>query len=209
MERIFGQKIGMTSLFNDKGEQVGVTLIEVFLTRVLQIKTEARDGYNALVLGFGARREKHVRSPQKGLFKKVNCPPVKHIRETSADDCAKFQVGQELGLKDFGEVKQVHVRAVSKGRGFAGTIKRHHFQRGRETHGNKNHREPGSIGQHSYPAKVFKGRRMAGHQGDALTTVRNMEVVQCVPDKNLLVVKGSVPGAKNNLVCITKINGRK
>jgi large subunit ribosomal protein L3 len=209
MNTVFGKKVGMTSLFDEKGHKVPVTVLEVFPTRVLQIKTDKTDGYPALVLGFGAIKEKKALRPQLGLFKKVNCAPVKYIRETDGVDIAAFQVGQELGLSAFGDVTMVDVSAVSKGKGFAGTIKRHHFMRGRETHGNKNHREPGSIGNHSDPAKVWKGKRMAGQMGNVERTAKNLKVIKIMTDKNLLIVKGSVPGANHGLVDITKVNGGK
>ncbi|MFH0921716.1 MAG: 50S ribosomal protein L3 [Fibrobacterota bacterium] len=209
MNKVFGKKVGMTSLFNEKGQKVPVTVLEVFPTRVMQIKTDKTDGYRALVVGFGGIKEKKIRSPQAGLFKKINCAPVRYLRETCADDAAAFQVGQELNLAAFGTASIVDVSAVSKGKGFAGTIKRHHFMRGRETHGNKNHREPGSIGNHSDPAKVWKGKKMAGQMGNVHRTVKNLQVVKIMVDKNLLLVKGSVPGANNSLVDITKTNGGK
>ena len=209
MNTVFGKKVGMTSLFDDKGQKVPVTVLEVLPTRVLQIKTPKTDGYPALVVGFGAIKEKKVRRPRAGLFKKVNCPPVKYLRETDVSDVAAYQVGQELNLAAFGAVSTVDVSAVSKGKGFAGTIKRHHFMRGRETHGNKNHREPGSIGNHSDPAKVWKGKKMAGQMGNVTRTVKNLKVIKIMTDKNLLIVKGSVPGANNGLVDITKVNGGK
>lgn len=209
MNKVFGKKVGMTSLFDEKGRKVPVTVLEVFPTRVLQIKTDKTDGYRALVVGFGPIKEKKVRRPQAGVFKKVNCAPVRYIRETGVPDVAAFQVGQELNLSALGEVKIVDVAAISKGKGFAGTIKRHHFMRGRETHGNKNHREPGSIGNHSDPAKVWKGKKMAGQMGNAHRTVKNLSVIKILTDKNLLIVKGSVPGANNGLVDITKTNGGK
>jgi len=209
MNQVFGKKIGMTSLFNDKGEKVGVTVLQVYPTKVLQIKTKEKDGYEALVLGFGTKKEKRVRKPQSGLFKKVNTAPVKHIREVTAEDYTQYEVGQDVGLEQFGEVSSVHVAGVSKGKGFAGTIKRYHFGRGRETHGNKNHRAPGSIGQCAQPGKVWKGQKLPGQMGAKRTTVRNLDVVRIISEKNLIVVKGSVPGSKNSLVPITKVNAEK
>ena len=210
MNTIFAKKIGMTSIFDDKGHKLGVTVLESFPAKVLQIKTTDNDGYNALVLGFGPRKEKHTRKPQMGLFKKAGlASPVRYIRESTATDCSQYKVGQEVGLDVFKDVKLVDIIGVSKGRGFAGTIKRHHFRRGRETHGNKSHRDPGSVGNHTYPAKVFKGKKMAGHMGDGRVTVKNLEIVSMDKDQNLLVVKGSVPGGGNAILGVRKVNKGK
>jgi large subunit ribosomal protein L3 len=209
LNRIFGKKIGMTTLFDDKGQKMAVTVVQVLPSKVLQIKTKKTDGYDALVVGFDSCKEKGVTKARLGIFKKANVPAMREMREMKADDVSKFQVGQEIGAESFESVKMVNVEGVSKGRGFAGVIKRHHFQRGRETHGNKMHREGGSIGQHTDPARVWKGKRMAGHLGNAHCTVRNIEIVSVVKEKNLIVLRGAVPGCNNRLVDIVKVNGRK
>jgi large subunit ribosomal protein L3 len=206
---IFGKKVGMTTLFDDKGQKMAVTVVQVLPSKVLQIKTKKTDGYDALVVGYNACKEKGVTKARLGIFKKANVPAMRCIREMQADDISKFQVGQEIGADSFENVKLVNVEGVSKGRGFSGVIRRHNFQRGRETHGNTMHREGGSIGQHTDPARVWKGKRMAGQLGNTRCTVRNMEIVSVMKDKNLIVLRGAVPGCNNRLVDIVKVNGRK
>lgn len=206
MDNIFAKKIGMTSIFDAKGQRVGVTVLEAFPAKVLQIKSRESDGYDALVVGFGARKEKHTRKPQMGVFKKASVQPARYIREASASDCSQFKVGQDVGLENFKDVKLVDIIGMSKGHGYMGCIKRHHFSRGRETHGNKQHRDPGSVGNHTYPAKVFKGKRMAGHMGHTRITVKNLEVMSVVAEQNLLMIKGSVPGPINAVLNIRKAN---
>ena len=206
MDTIFAKKIGMTSVFDGKGQRMGVTVLETFPMKVLQIKTKDLDGYDALVVGFQGCKEKHARKPQHGLFKKAGVPPVRHIRETRAPDCSAYKVGQEVGLDQFKDVKAVDIIGLSKGHGYMGCIKRHHFRRGRETHGNKQHRDPGSVGNHTYPAKVFKGKKMAGHMGFTRITVKNLKVMNMVTEKNLLVVIGSVPGPNNAVLDVRKAN---
>lgn len=206
---IFGKKVGMTSIYDDKGQKMAVTVVSVLPGKVIQIKTKKTDGYDALVVGFDPCKEKHVTKARLGAFKKANVAAMRYVRELCADDITKFQVGQEIGVESFENVKKVNVEGVSKGRGYAGVIRRHNFQRGRETHGNTMHREGGSIGQHTDPARVWKGKKMAGHLGNASCTVRNIEIVQVMKDKNLIVLRGAVPGCNNRLVDIVKVNGRK
>lgn len=206
---IFGKKVGMTSIYDDKGQKMAVTVVLVFPTKVLQIKTKKSDGYDALVVGYDPCKEKLVNKPRLGAFKKANVKPMRYIRELKTDDVSKFQVGQEIGAESFENVKNVHVEGVSKGRGFSGVIRRHKFQRGRETHGNTMHREGGSIGQHTDPAGVWKGKKMAGQLGNTRCTVRNLEIVQILKDKNLIVIRGAIPGCNNRLVDIVKVNGGK
>jgi large subunit ribosomal protein L3 len=209
VNKIFGKKVGMTTLFDDKGQRMAVTVVQVLPSKVVQIKTKKTDGYDAVVVGFDLCKEKGVTKPRLGAFKKANVPAMRHLREAKPDDISKFQVGQEIGLEAFEGVKLVNVEGVSKGRGFSGVIKRHNFQRGRETHGNKMHREGGSIGQHTDPARVWKGKRMAGQLGNAPCTIQNIEVVRVMKEKGLIVLRGAVPGCNNRLVDIVKVNGRK
>ncbi len=209
VNKIFGKKVGMTSLYDDKGHKIAVTVVSVLPSKVLQIKTKKTDGYDALVVGYEQCKEKALVKPLLGIYKKANSGPMRYIREMHADDITQYQVGQEIGAESFENIKMVNVEGVSKGRGFAGVIKRHNFQRGRETHGNTMHREGGSIGQHTDPARVWKGKKMAGHLGNAHCTIRNIEIVQVIKDKNLIVLRGAVPGCNNRLVDIVKVNGRK
>jgi len=205
MNNIFARKIGMTSLFDEKGNKVGVTVLEVLSSEVLQIKTNKSDGYDALVVGFVPLKEKFAKKTQLGLFKKAGVQPVRCIREIRVSDLSSYSVGQKLSLSEFSDAKVVDIIGMSKGRGFAGTIKRHHFRRGRETHGNKNHREPGSVGNHTYPAKVFKGKRMAGQMGAERVTVKNLKVFSVDAERNLFLVNGAVPGPNNATLGIKKV----
>jgi large subunit ribosomal protein L3 len=204
VKKIFAKKVGMTSWFDDAGKRTPVTVVQVMAAKVVQVKSISNDGYNAIVVGFSSIEERKVNKPRLALFKKCGIAPVKELREIRVDDVSGFTVGQDIGLEAFGESKLVHVVGVSKGLGFTGVIKRHNFQRGRETHGNKMHREGGSIGNHTDPAKVWKGKKMAGHHGDAKITVKNIEVVKVIPEKSLILLKGAVPGTNNRIVDILK-----
>ncbi|OGJ88077.1 MAG: 50S ribosomal protein L3 [Candidatus Raymondbacteria bacterium RifOxyA12_full_50_37] len=209
LNKVFAKKIGMTSVFNSEGQRLGVTVLQAFPLKILQIKTKEHDGYNALVVGFNRCREKSIRAPQRGLLKKAGSDPVRCIAETTADDFSKYSVGQEVGLDAFTGVSKVDISGTSKGRGFAGGIKRHHFHRGRETHGNKMHREGGSIGQHTDPSNVWKGKRMAGRMGGKPATVRNVEIFSIDTEKNIIIIEGAVPGANSGVINITRAYGRK
>ncbi|MBL8026295.1 MAG: 50S ribosomal protein L3 [Fibrobacteres bacterium] len=204
INKIFAKKVGMTSWFDASGRRVPVTVVEVMQGKVVQIKNVSNDGYNAIVVGFSPVEERKVNKPRLSLFKKVGIAPVRELREIKVDDVKSFTLGQDIGIEAFGESKLVKVIGTSKGLGFTGVIKKHNFQRGRETHGNKMHREGGSIGNHTDPAKVWKGKKMAGHHGDAKITVKNIEVVKVFPEKRLILLKGAVPGANNRIVDILK-----
>lgn len=199
---ILGRKIGMTQVWNDKDEIVPVTVIEAGPCVVAQVKTEATDGYNAVQLGYGAKKAKHVNQPMAGHFKKAGIEPVRYLREVRLASTDDVKVGDEVTLESFAEVAKVHVTGTSKGKGFAGTIKRHGFRSGPSGHGSHFHRAPGSIGQCASPSRVFKGVRMAGRMGNDRVTVRNLEVVRVEAERNLLLVKGAVPGGKNGLLFI-------
>jgi len=201
---IIGKKLGMTQVFRENGTSQAVTAIEAGPCTVVQLKTAAKEGYNSAQLGFGeAKRRKSSRKepPQKQF---------KHLREFRVADTEAVEVGQKVDVSLFQAGDLVDVTGVSKGKGFAGVVKRHHFAGGPKTHGQSDrHRAPGSIGSYTSPGRVFKGMRMAGHMGNARVTARHLEVCEADPERNLLLVKGAVPGGKNGLVLIRKSARRK
>lgn len=206
MTGILGKKIGMTSIFDDKGEMIPCTVIEAGPCVVTQIKTKERDGYDALQLGFEVKNERSVNKPMQGHFKRSNTKAHRILREFRGFDVAKYQTGVEVKVDTlFAQGDVVSVAGTSKGRGFQGVVKRHHFGGGSKTHGQSDRvRAPGSIGSSSYPSRVFKGMRMAGRMGGERVTVKNLRVVKVIPESNLLLVKGSVPGHNNSYVEIVK-----
>jgi large subunit ribosomal protein L3 len=206
MSGILGKKIGMTSIFDDRGESVPCTVIEAGPCFVAQIKTMERDGYEAVQLGFGDAKERLVNKPAAGHFKKAGIPPKRLLREFKGFDTAKFPLGSEIKLDAlFVKGEMVSVAGDSKGRGFQGVVKRHHFGGGFRTHGQSDReRAPGSIGSSSYPSRVFKGMRMAGRMGGEKVTVKHLRIVQIIPESNLLIIRGSVPGHINCTVEILK-----
>ena len=203
---IIGKKLGMTQIFRDNGKVEAVTAIEAGPCAVVQVKTAAKEGYNALQIGFG--QAKRLSSPQKGHLKDLG--QFRYLREFRTDDIEGVQVGDRIDVSLFQAGDLVDVTGVSKGKGFAGVVKRHGFAGGPKTHGQSDrHRHPGSIGAGTSPGRVFKGTLMAGHMGSERVTVRKLEVFQTDPDRNLLLVKGAVPGASNGLLLIRKSGGRK
>ncbi len=208
MAALIGKKIGMTGIFNEQGVYVPCTLIETGPCTVVQVKTKETDGYEALQLGFGTKREKNITKPEQGHLQKAGlAEPVRLLREFRTYNVADYKVGDVIGLVDVFKVgDKVRITATSKGRGFQGVVKRHHFGGvGMRTHGQSDReRAPGSIGGSSYPSRVFPGTRMAGRMGGKTATVRNLQVVAVIPDSNVLVVKGSIPGAPNSFVEIQK-----
>ena len=205
MEAILGRKLGMTQVFSANGEARGVTVVEAGPCVVLQIKTQEKDGYEAIQLGFGAR--KHINKPLAGHMKRQG--QFRWLREIRVDDSNAFEVGQKLGPELFEEGDIVDVVGTSKGKGFAGGVKRYHFHGGPKTHGQSDrHRAPGSIGSGTTPGRVRKGLRMAGHMGDARVTVKNLRVFESNLARGVLLIEGSVPGAVNGLVRIAK-TGKK
>jgi large subunit ribosomal protein L3 len=205
MKGILGKKIGMTQVFDEQGEVVPVTVIEAGPCFVAQIKTLERDGYTAVQMGFGETKAKHLTQPQLQHLQKSNLPAVRHLREfrMPAEDLARFQEGEKLTVDIFEVGEYVDVTGTSKGKGFAGVVKRHGFRGGPKTHGQSDrHRAPGSIGACTTPGRVFKGMRMAGRMGGERVTTQGLEVVLVDPERNLLAVRGAVPGAKNGLVMI-------
>jgi large subunit ribosomal protein L3 len=197
---VIGRKVGMTSVFLDDGTMVPVSVVAVEPNTVTGLRTMERDGYTAVQLGAGVGRR--LTKPRLGQLKDL--PQVRDAREFRLDDVSAYEVGQVIDVSLFAEGDVIHVTGVSKGRGFAGTIKRHHFRRGPETHGSDSHRQPGSIGAGTYPGKVFKGTPMAGRMGGERTTIQKLTVVRTDPERNLLLVKGALPGTRNSLVVVRK-----
>ncbi len=201
LQGFLGKKIGMTQVFREDGIVVPVTLIEAGPCIVTQVKTKESDGYEAVQLGFGQIKRRN--KPISGHFKGTR--PTRYLREVEADDPSEFSVGQTVGVDIFQAGEKVDVIGKSKGRGFAGTMKRHGFSGGPRTHGQSDRaRAPGSIGGGTTPGKVFKGMKMAGHMGDRRITVKGLEIVDVDTDRNILIVKGGIPGAPNSLVTIRR-----
>ena len=205
MPGLLGKKIGMTSVFSADGKNVPCTVIEVGPCVVTQVKTVETDGYAALQLGFEDKNEKHTTKAEQGHFKKAGTTFKRHLAEFKGFD-GDYKLGDEITVALFEGAEFVDVIGTSKGKGFQGVVKRHGFGGvGQTTHGQHNRlRAPGSIGACSYPAKVFKGMRMAGQMGNERVTVRNLKVVTVIPEHNVLMIKGSVPGAKGSIVLIEK-----
>jgi large subunit ribosomal protein L3 len=203
---ILGKKIGMTSLFDEQGQMVPCTIIEAGPCYVTHVRTKERDGYDAIQLGFGAKPERLINRPLRGHLAKSGGKPVRFIREFRKFNGMPTELGAEVRVDLFQQGDTVHVTGTSKGRGFQGVVKRHHFGGvGMTTHGQSDRvRAPGSIGASSFPSRVFKGQRMAGRMGHEQVTVRNLKVLKVVSESNLLIVKGSIPGAINSLVQIVK-----
>lgn len=199
---IYGKKIGMTQLFDEDGKVIPVTVIEAAPNKVCQVKTTATDGYEAVQLGFGTIKEQKVNKPMAGHFAKQGVEPVRYLREVRVADAAKHTVGEEVTVANFAEVKKVDVTGTSKGKGFAGVMRRYGFGGGPGGHGAHFHRAPGSVGQCAYPSRVFKGVRLPGHMGCDTVTTKNLEVVRVDEDMNLIMLKGAVPGGKNGVVRI-------
>ena len=205
MPGLIGKKIGMTSVFSADGRNVPCTVIEVGPCVVTQLKTADKDGYEAVQIGFEEKKAKHTTKPMEGHFKKAGVAPQRHLAEFSGFN-SELKLGDTLTVDLFAEGDFVDIQGVSKGKGYQGVVKRHGFGGvGQATHGQHNRlRAPGSVGACSYPAKVFKGMRMAGQMGNRKVTVQNLQVVKTLPEHNLLMIKGSIPGAKGSIVLIEK-----
>ena len=201
MKGILGKKIGMTQIFTEHGEVIPVTVVEAGPVVVTQIKTTENDGYNAIQVGFEDAKEKSLNKPQKGHLAAANTLK-KHLKEFRVDSVEGYTVGQEIKADLFAAGELIDVTGISKGKGFQGPIKRHGQSRGPETHGSRYHRRPGSMGACSYPGRVFKNKKLAGHMGSVKVTVQNLEVVRVDADKNFILVKGAIPGAKGSVVTI-------
>ncbi len=204
MPGLLGKKIGMTSVFSADGKNVPCTVIEVGPCVVTQIKTADKDGYEAVQVGFQTKKEKHTNKPEMGHFQKAGVEPQRHLAEFKYE--GEYNLGDVITVDFFNDAAFVDVVGTSKGKGFQGVVKRHGFGGvGQTTHGQHNRlRAPGSIGASSYPSRVFKGMRMAGQTGNARVTVQNLQVLKVISEHNLLLVKGSVPGAKGSIVIIEK-----
>ena len=200
---LLGKKIGMTRVYSEQGQAIPVTVIEAGPCVVLQKKTEAKEGYNAIQIGFGPKKETRMTKPEAGHFKAAGKGGFYHTKEFRVADPDAYELGQEIQLADLVKIgDEVHISGKSKGRGFQGVIKRHGFKGGRKTHGSMFHRRPGSIGCSAWPSRVIKGKKLPGRMGNELLTKKNLTVVDVRADENILLVKGSVPGAKQGLVQI-------
>ena len=199
---IIGRKVGMTQIFDEKGNVIPVTVIEAGPCSVVQVKTVETDGYDAVQLGFGSVKENKLNKPEKGHFTKVKVTPVKHLREFRLSDVSNVKVGDEIKADVFTAGETVDIQGTTKGKGFQGVIKRHGQSRGPMGHGSMYHRRPGSMGSTSTPGRVFKGKNLPGHMGMETVTIQNLEVVRVDLDKNIILVKGSVPGNKGAILKI-------
>ena len=197
---LIGRKVGMTQIFDEEGKVIPVTAIEVGPCTVTQIKTVEQDGYTAVQLGFGEVKERKLNKPQLGHLSKNKLAPKKYLREFRLDSVEGMKVGDELKADVFAVGDKVDVQGTSKGKGFQGVIKRHGQSRGPMGHGSMYHRRPGSMGPTSTPGRVFKGKKLPGHMGNQTITIQNLEVIKVDLDKNVILVKGSVPGAKGAIL---------
>ena len=207
---LIAKKIGMTRIFNDDGNSIPVSVLKIDNCEVISKKTKEINGYNALQIGFGSKKPKNISKAERGHFAKNNVEPKEKIAEFRVSEDALIDVGKKIGVNHFIPGQKVDITGSSKGKGFAGTIKRHNFKGKDATHGNSiSHRTPGSTGQCQDPGKVFKGKKMAGQMGDVMVTRKNLEIVKIDEDKKLMLVKGSVPGFKGRLVEVTQSVKRK
>lgn len=197
---IIGKKVGMTQIFDEKGKVIPVTVIEAGPCIVAQVKVKEIDGYEAIQLGFGEIKAKKVTKPMGGHFAKAKLTPKKHLREFRVEDISSYKVGDEVKADTFVAGDKVDIQGTTKGKGFQGVIKRHGQSRGPMGHGSMYHRRPGSMGSTSTPGRVFKGKKLPGHMGVETVTIQNLEVVRVDMDKNVILVKGSVPGNKGAIL---------
>lgn len=199
---LIGSKVGMTQVFDENGEARGATVVQVGPCTVTQIKQDSKEGYEAIQLGFGATEFRRLSKPLKGHFEKKSLKPFRHLKEFRVNSTGAFQLGQEIDVSVFEVGDRVDVTGISKGKGFQGVIKRHHKGGGPASHGSHFHRSTGSIGQRTWPGRVFKLMKLPGHMGDRQVTVRNLKVLQVIPEKNFLVLEGAVPGGVNAMLSI-------
>ena len=199
---VIGKKVGMTQIFDEQGLAIPVTVIKVDETVVTQVKTVETDGYNAIQVGTIAAKEKHLTKAELGHFKKNSLNNYRHLQEFRVDNPQDYKVGDKIELSVLDNVEKVDVTGKSIGKGFQGTVKRHNFGRGPMAHGSKNHRAPGSIGAGTTPGRVIKGKKMAGNMGNQKVTVSKLSVVRIDSDKNLLLIKGALPGPEGKLVTV-------
>lgn len=199
---LFGEKLGMTQIYDEDGMVIPVTVIKLEKLIVTQIKTEDKDSYNAIQVGFCETKKRKLTKAELAHLEKNKISPFKYLREFRVNDPSQYEVGQEIDLADFEGIEKVDVTGKSIGKGFQGTVKRHGFARGPMTHGSKNHRLPGSIGAGTTPSRIYKGKKMAGNMGNERITVKKLKVVRLDKEKNLLLIKGSVPGPEGKIVAI-------
>jgi large subunit ribosomal protein L3 len=202
-EMILGKKIGMTQIFDAEGKLIPVTVVEAGPCIVVQQKDTENDGYQAVKVGYGSIKEKNANKPHKGQFAKAGIAPLRYLREVKVEDISEYPLGHEIKVDVFQSGDMVDVTGVSKGKGTQGVIKRHNFSRGPMAHGSRHHRKPGSIGALG-PNRVFKGKKLPGHMGKDKITIQGLEIVKVDVEKNLLLIKGSVPGARKTLITIKK-----
>jgi len=202
-DMILGKKIGMTQVFDTEGRLIPVTVVEAGPCIVVQQKDIENDGYQAVKVGYGSIKEKNANKPDKGQFAKAGIAPLRYLREVKVDDLAQYPLGHEIKVDVFQAGDMVDVTGISKGKGTQGVIKRHNFSRGPMSHGSRHHRKPGSIGALG-PNRVFKGKKLPGHMGKDKITVQGLEVIKVDMEKNLILIKGSVPGARKTLITIKK-----
>ncbi len=202
MKTILAKKIGMTQIFTEVGEAIPVSVVEAGPVVVTQVKNEEKDGYKGVQIGFGAVKEHRVNKPLKGHFEKSNLELKKHLAEFRVDDVEAYEIGQTITVEDFEEGKKVDVTGTSKGKGTQGPVKRYGQSTGPKTHGSKFKRGAGSLGGSSYPGRVFKGQHAAGRMGNETITVQNVEIIKIIPEKNVMLLKGAIPGPKNGLMRI-------
>ncbi|MBW2029932.1 MAG: 50S ribosomal protein L3 [Deltaproteobacteria bacterium] len=205
VKSLYGKKIGMTRLFLDGGNSVPVTLLKAGPCVVIQKKTKEKDGYEAIQVGFEPQKETRANKPLRGHFARAGDQVYKHLREIKVDKAEEYELGQSIGADVFNIGDVVHVTARSKGRGFAGVIKRWGFSGGKETHGSRSHRVPGSIGASATPGRVYKGRKLPGRMGNQQTTIKNLKIVDVRPELDIIAIKGSVPGPRNSIVRISMV----
>ncbi len=205
---ILGRKLGMTQIFDEKGQSIPVTVVEAGPCNVVAVRTIASNGYSSVSLGFGDVRPGKLTKPYRGVFEKNQLEPKRWIREFRTDENGEFEIGNIVSVAIFETGETVDVTGKSKGKGFAGVIKRYHFKGGPASHGaSKFHRQPGSAGSSSYPGHIFKGKTMPGRMGGGRVTVRNLSIAGIDPENNLLLIKGAIPGPRNGLVMIRKQDG--
>jgi large subunit ribosomal protein L3 len=203
---LLGNKIGMTQIFDESGNIIPVTILKVGPCIITQIKTEIKDGYNAIQVGYSNTSNKSLTQPELGHLQKSNIQPLKYLKEFRVDTVEDFEVGQVLNVDLLSVNQLVNIKGKTIGKGFSGLQKRHNFTRGPMTHGSKNHRAPGSIGMGTTPGRVLPGKKMAGQLGNKLTTIKKLKVIQLSSEENILIIKGSVPGKPGNLLSITPSN---
>lgn len=201
---ILGKKLGMTQIFDEKGVLTPVTVVSAGPCQILQIKTKEKDGYSALQLGFDQKSKKATNKPQMGHFGKSGSDPLRFVREVRIDNESEYEVGQTIDVNIFEKGEHVDVTGITKGRGFQGTIRRYHTRRGPETHGSRHHRRPGSSGASAHPSHVFKGKKNPGQMGSSRATTLNLTIIKTDKEKNLILIKGSVPGHINGYIMIRK-----